>query len=112
MKPRRPFALLVLLCQLILAAAAPIADARLEAEAILAGSELHVEDAESGACSPTHNHETCVICRGLQVLDAGLAADMRLVPTSTFSRPSTPCPEHDPRVAALVAAHGPRAPPV
>lgn len=109
---RRPFALLMLLSQMILAGAAPIADARLEVEAILEGSVLHVEGADSGPCNPTHDHETCVICRALHALDAGPAADHRLVLSSTL-RCSPPLrPDHDPSVATLVAAHGPRAPPV
>jgi len=105
----RPFALLVLLLQLALAAALPLAHARVEAAAL--SDHVHVSSESGGVCLP-HNDFDCRICRLHSVadllIDSGAALHIPLVLTAA----------EPPRAVSselgnlpIAYAFGPRAPP-
>lgn len=96
------------LLQLVLAGAAPYADARLEAEATHV--EVHFES-ESTSCGLVHDHFFCSVCRALDV-----GATPVLPAGSPFDRSPAPF-RGDARLVDLragaieAAARSPRAPP-
>ena len=102
----RPGIAVLLGVQLLGVALVPLADARLEASA--AGAEVHIEDARDGACTPSHDHQDCVLCQHLAHHDGAAAASSvlaallsgveastagdRLIPLQPYATPRSRAP--------------------
>lgn len=108
---RRRFALLTLLCQLSLAAVAPVQDARLEARASAAGAELHVETTGTPLCVPTHDHGACPICRAVETFDASPECGVRVQAARPREFVEVQSFDVAYRATAPDRSQGPRAPP-
>jgi hypothetical protein len=64
----RSLRFLLLLLQVVLWGAAPVADAMLDAES--ARAVTHVESHSHSSCPRSHDHATCAICHFLQLFSA------------------------------------------
>jgi hypothetical protein len=64
----RSLRFLLLVLQVVLWGAAPVADARLDAES--ARAVVHVESHSRPSCPPSHNPAICAICHFLQLFSA------------------------------------------
>lgn len=96
------------LLQIVLVGAAPLADARAEAEATYA--DLHLES-ESTACGVGHDHLLCTICRTIG-MGAVPALPVGILPNRAPRVPCRTALSHALRAGAVEAAcHPSRAPP-
>lgn len=104
----RTRAFVLLLLQVVLAGVAPIADARLEAEATHGGA--HVES-ESTDCRLGHDHLFCTICRAIDGGAEPVQATPDLPARAGVLYLPTASPDDRRAVAQARTSGHPRAPP-
>lgn len=106
---RRAAAALSLLLHLVVAAGAPLAEAR--AEGAARGAYDHVESRREQACTPGHDHLHCAFCRVLRTA-GGPPLEGPAVPCSAPRPLAAARAPSDPHVPSpALSALGPRAPP-
>ena len=87
---------------------APLADAR--AEAVAAGSTMHVEESSSRDCPPSHDHVACPLCRSMHDGALPFARQSALPPERARSQQPDDASSATPRTR-LHAPQSSRAPP-
>ncbi|MEZ4424374.1 MAG: hypothetical protein R3E98_13265 [Gemmatimonadota bacterium] len=97
---------LLLLLHLVLGAAGPLAEARLEARE---APRAHLEVEGDPTCAPAHNHFLCVVGRTMALHLPGLAPQEPLAPESRARLLGAPAAA--PAYADPAPLHGARAPP-
>ncbi|MDR0786423.1 MAG: hypothetical protein LBG44_00910 [Gemmatimonadota bacterium] len=107
---RRRLATLTLLCQILLAAVAPVLDARQEARAAISPG-THIER-DGSLCPPVHDHSTCLICRATDSFSALPNNGAKVSVTVVFVRSSSRPVHSDPPGTAVFHPDNPRAPPI
>lgn len=104
---RRAITSIVLLLQLVLVGAIPMADALIDSGPL----GPHIEAADAAPCAPVHDHQKCQLCRHNGEFGTAVAATSVAVTAPTRIRATTDSPDHIPPATYLGGVHQPRAPP-